>query len=79
MLQVIDAIYSQGAFKPLGDVHLPEQQRVKIVFIPDDGAAPTDDLPAIGLAILTEHSPAFAFLADPREDIYSIRDGEPVL
>lgn len=78
MLQVIDAIYSQGAFKPLGDVHLPEHQRVKIVFVPDDGAALADDLPALGLAMLAEHSLAFAFLTDPREDIYSVQDGEPV-
>jgi len=78
MLKVIDAIYSQGAFKPLGDVHLPEQQRVKIIFVPDNGAVSADDLPALGLAMLAEHSPAFAFLSDPREDIYSIQDGEPV-
>ena len=78
MLQVIDAIYLQGVFKPLDDVHLPEQQRVKMVFVPDNAAASADDLPTLGLAMLAEHSPSFAFLADPREDIYSIQDGEPV-
>ena len=78
MLQVIDAIYLKGVFKPLDEVRLPEQQRVKIVFVPDNGAASAEDLPTLGLAMLAEHSPAFAFLADPREDIYSIQDGEPV-
>ncbi len=37
-----------------------------------------DDLPAWALAKLAEQSPSFAFLADPREDVYSLQDGEPV-
>lgn len=78
MLQVIDAVYEQGMFKPLGDVPLSERQRVKLVFVSDEGAASADDLPALALAMLAERSPSFAFLADPREDIYSIQDGEPV-
>jgi hypothetical protein len=78
MLRVMEAIYSQGVFTPLGDVRLPDQQRVKIAFAPADDAASADDLPALGLAMLAEKSPAYVFLADPREDIYSIQDGEPV-
>ena len=79
MLRMIEAVYEQGTFRPLGDVRLFERQRVKLVFIPDDGIAETDDLPSLALAMLAERSPSFAFLADPREDIYSIQDGEPVL
>ncbi len=78
MLQVIDAVYEQGMFKPLGDVRLSERQRVKLVFVPDEGADSADDLPVLALAMLAERSPSFAFLADPRQDIYSIQDGEPV-
>lgn len=48
------------------------------VFVPEDEATLADDLPAWALAVLAEQSPSFAFLADPREDIYSIKDGEPV-
>jgi len=78
MLQVVNAIYEKGMFIPLTDVHLPEQQRVTLVFVPEDRTAPVDDLPALALAMLAEQSPSFAFLADPREDIYSLEDGEPV-
>jgi len=78
MLRFVDAIYEEGIFRPLTDVHLPERQRVKIVFVPEDRVAPTDDLPALALAMLAEQSPSFDFLADPREDICSLEDGEPV-
>lgn len=63
-------------FKPLADVHLPERQRVKIVFVPEDRVTSVDGLPALALAMLAEQSPSFDFLADPREDIYSLEDGE---
>ncbi len=78
MFQVIDAIYEKGAFRPLTDVHLPELQKVKIVFAPQDLAPAADDLPALALAKLAEQNPSFDFLADPREDVYSLQDGEPV-
>ena len=78
MLQVVDAIYEKGTFRPFTDVHLPEQQQVKLVLIPKSMASVADDLPALALAKLAEQSPSFDFLADPREDIYSLEDGEPV-
>lgn len=78
MLRVVDAIYEKGVFRPLLDVCLLERQRVKIVFIPEDKVTLADDLPALALAMLAEQSPSFNFLADPREDIYSLEDGEPV-
>jgi len=74
MIQTIDAIYENGLFRPLGDVYLSERQKVKLVFVPEDEATMADDLPAWALAVLAEQSPSFAFLADPREDIYSIKD-----
>ena len=78
MLQVVNAIYEKGTFIPLTNVRLPERQRVRLVFVPEYRAALVDDLPALALATLAEQSPSFAFLADPREDIYSLEDGEPV-
>ncbi|RLC98924.1 MAG: hypothetical protein DRI77_03935 [Chloroflexi bacterium] len=71
MLQVVDAIYEKGTFKPLVDVRLPERQKVKIVFVLEGAMPAADDLPAWALAKLAEQSPSFAFLADPREDVYS--------
>lgn len=78
MFQVVDAVYEKGTFKPLVDVHLPEQQKVRMLFVLEDTMPEADDLPAWALAKLAEQSPSFAFLADPREDVYSLRDGEPV-
>ena len=78
MIQVIDAIYERGCFTPLTAISLRERQRVKIVFVPADEQALADDLPTQGLALLAEKSPAYEFLADPREDVYSLQDGEAV-
>lgn len=78
MLQVIDAIYERGRFTPLTAISLRERQHIKIVFVPADEQALADDLPARGLALLAEKSPAYEFLADPREDVYSLQDGEPI-
>ena len=61
----------KGTFKPLVDVRLPERQKVKIVFVLEGAMPAADDLPAWALAKLAEQSPSFAFLADPREDVYS--------
>lgn len=78
MIQTVEAVYEKGLFRPLDDVHLPEQQRVRLVFRLEGETASTDDLPAWALAVLAEQSPSFDFLADSREDIYSLEDGEPV-
>ena len=76
MIQTVEAVYEKGLFKPLSDIHLPEQQRVRLIFLPQGDAV--DDLPAWALTILAGQSRSFDFLADPREDIYSLEDGEPV-
>lgn len=78
MIQVIDAIYERGHFTPLTAISLRERQRVKIVFVPSDEPTLAEDLPTQGLALLAGKSPAYEFLADPREDVYSLQDGEAV-
>jgi len=78
MIQTIDAIYEGGLFRPLEAVALAEQQQVTLVFIPADKVPVIDDLPAWALTLLAAQSPALRFLADAREDIYSLEDGEPV-
>ncbi len=73
MIRTIKAVYENGLFHPLESVSLPDRTEVKIIFL-----SPEDDLPALAIAKLAEESPSFAFLADPREDIYTLEDGEPV-
>ena len=68
----IEAVFEDGVFRPLGDVRLPEHQRVSLV------VSVPDDLPASHLARVAETGKSFDFLADPREDLYSLEDGEPV-
>ena len=78
MIRTVDAIYENGFFRPLEDVDLPNQEKVRLLFLPESEAALDDDLSAWAIALLAERSPSFAFLADPREDIYTLEDGEPV-
>jgi len=73
MLKTIKAVYGNGLFHPLESVSLPDRTEGKLVFLSLE-----DDLSSWALAKLAEDSPSFAFLADPREDIYTLEDGEPV-
>jgi predicted DNA-binding antitoxin AbrB/MazE fold protein len=73
MLKTIKAVYENGLFHPLESVSLPDRTEVKLVFLSLE-----DDLSSLALAKLAEDSPSFAFLVDPREDIYTLEDGEPV-
>ena len=70
--RTIEAIFEDGVFRPLGNVRLPERQRVSLV------VTVPDDLPAHLLARAAEKGKSFDFLADPREDLYTLEDGEPV-
>ena len=70
--RTIEAVFEDGVFRPLADVRLPEHQRVSLV------VTVPDDLPAYLLARAAEEGTSFDFLADPREDLYSPEDGEPV-
>lgn len=71
VIRTVDAIYENGLFRPLEDVDLPNQEKVRLLFLPESETASDDDLSAWALALLAECSPSFAFLADPREDIYT--------
>jgi len=78
MVRRVNAIYEDGLFRPLEDVDLPNQERVRLLFLPESKTASDDDLSAWAIALLAKRSPSFAFLADPREDIYTLEDGEPM-
>ena len=73
MLKTIKAVYENGLFHPRESISLPDRTEVKLVLL-----LPEDDLSSLALAKLAEESSSFAFLADPREDIYTLEDGEPV-
>ncbi len=72
MTPLIPATFERGIFKPLAKVRLPEHMRVILAITPAE-----DDVPSILLGRLAEQSQSFAFLNEPREDIYSPADGEP--
>ena len=78
MIRTVDAIFENGLFRPLEDVDLPNQEKVRLLFLPESEAASDDDLSPWAIALLAERSPSFAFMADPSADIYTLEDGEPV-
>jgi predicted DNA-binding antitoxin AbrB/MazE fold protein len=42
MVQITEAVFSDGVLKPVGEVHLREQQRVRVIIEPMDGGAQSD-------------------------------------
>lgn len=70
MAKVIRAVFENGTFKPIERVELPEHQEVEIIL--------EDDIPTRVIAVIAEKAESFKFLADPKEDIYTINDGEPI-
>lgn len=48
-------------------------KRVKIIVL----STPDDEIDEFAWLRAASRNPAFAFLADPEEDIYSITDGQP--
>ena len=64
MIRTVDAIYEDGLFRPLEDVDLPNQEKVRLLFLPESEAASDNDLSAWAIALL----------ADPREDIYTLTE-----
>jgi hypothetical protein len=52
---------------------LPEQSRVRVIVL----APETEDIPAAAWAKATSASPAFDFLTDAAEDVYTTADGRP--
>jgi predicted DNA-binding antitoxin AbrB/MazE fold protein len=70
MTQTIRAIYENGTFRPIEKINLPEHQEVEII-IPRD-------ISGEYIALMAERGGSFDFLANQREDIYTINDGEPL-
>ncbi|MBF0532231.1 MAG: antitoxin family protein [Candidatus Omnitrophica bacterium] len=73
MTKLLPAVFERGIFRPIRPVKLPEHKRVFLtvnIF--------NDDIPALLIGKLAEKSGSFKYLSDPREDIYSINDGEAI-
>jgi hypothetical protein len=77
MTRTVDAIYQNGLFIPLEDVDLPNQEKIRLLFLPESEAASDDDLSAWAIALLAERSPSFAFLADPVKTSTLLKTGNP--
>lgn len=71
-MRTIRAIFQGGSLKPLEPVDLPENTRLTIALLE------SDDVSADAIAELAGNDRAFDFLNDPREEMYSESDGEPV-
>jgi len=79
MNKTIKAIEASGAVDSHGDLHLDEpisemqDSRVRVIVMQAGSA----DIPEHEWLAAMANNPAFAFLDDPAEDIYSPSDGEP--
>ncbi len=71
-MRVIKALFKGGMLTPLDPLALPEDSTVTLALLD------ADDAPAAGIGATALAGGAFGFLDDPREDIYSADDGEPV-
>ncbi len=70
--RTVDAVFENGAFRPLEAVSLPEHQRVALLI------TPTDDPTTEAIAQAASAGRSFVFLEAEAENIYSPEDGEPV-
>jgi len=67
----LSMLYSKMVlYKPVEKVELPEHREREITI--------KDDIPTKLIAVIAERARSFRFLADPREDIYTIHDGESI-
>ncbi len=71
MSKTIEAIFENGALKPLGKINAKEHERFKIILLPID-----EEDSSFHLLRMAEEGRSFDFLKEKEEDIYSAKDGE---
>lgn len=71
MSKIINAVFENGAFKPLDEVSAKEHEKFKIIFIPIE-----EEDSFLHLLKLAEDGGSFSFLKENQEDIYTAQDGE---
>ena len=79
MKETIDAIYENGVLRPLRKLAMHEGQRIRIIVErgAKDGSSDADEAEREWLRAIARN-PAFAFLNDPEEDVYTLEDGAPL-
>jgi len=70
MTRAIHAVFENGVFRPLEEINFPEHQEVEIII--------NGDISTRNIAAIAEKAGSFDFLATPKENIYTIKDGEPI-
>ncbi|MBI4309767.1 MAG: DUF104 domain-containing protein [Candidatus Omnitrophica bacterium] len=70
MTKLLSAVYEHGQIKPDVSLDLAEHQKVFVAVVISEG-----DTPGLLIAQTAQKSKSFDFLTDPREDIYSMADG----
>ena len=70
MTRAIHAVFENGVFRPLEKINLPEHQEVEIII--------NGDISTRHIAAIAEKTRSFDFLADPKENIYTIKDGKSI-
>ena len=71
-MKPIEVVFEGGHLTPLQKVPLKDQQHAWILLLPPE------ELSSHGLAQLASRSASVEFLADSAEDLYSLRDGQPL-
>ncbi len=61
MVRIIEAIYAEGVLHPVDELKLPEQQRVRLLVEPLDGASPADRATALGKLLAHIERDSFSF------------------
>ena len=73
MTKLLPAVFEHGQIKPDVPLNLAEHKKVLVAIVIAD-----NDPSGLLIAQAAQKSKSFDFLNDPREDIYSISDGEDV-
>ncbi|MBU2528846.1 antitoxin family protein [bacterium] len=77
----IQAVFENGIFRPIKKVRIAEHRKVKIIIDPASHylfSEVDNDVPSKLIASAANNSKSFKFLKQSKENIYTIKDGEPV-
>lgn len=67
MPKLVDAVFENGAFRPLSNIPAHEHERFKIIYYPSE---------EFDFLKMAQDGGSFDFLKDKDEDIYTASDGE---
>jgi len=73
MTKLLPAVYEHGKIKTDVPLNLAEHQKIFVAVVISD-----NDTPGLLIAQAAQKSKSFDFLNDPREDVYSLSDGNDI-